>query len=159
MTANGFVQIVLYLTALLTLVKPLGWYMARVYQGEPTLLDRLLRPVERFIYRLGGVKENDEMDCKTYATALLLFSAVDLAFLYALLRLQGALPLNPQKLPAVAPDLAFNTAASFVTNTNWQNYAGEATLSYLTQMLGLTVRNFLSAAAGMAILVALVRGL
>jgi K+-transporting ATPase ATPase A chain len=159
MTANGFVQIALYLTALLALVKPLGWYMARVYQGEPILLDRLLRPVERLIYRLGGVKENDEMDWKTYTMALLIFSAVDLALLYALLRLQGILPLNPQRLPAVAPDLAFNTAISFVTNTNWQNYAGEATLSYLSQMLGLTVRNFLSAAAGMAILVALVRGL
>lgn len=159
MTANGFVQIALYLAVLLAWVKPLGWYMARVYQGEPILLDRLLRPVERFIYRLGGVKENDEMDWKTYATALLIFSAVDLALLYALLRLQGALPLNPQKLPAVAPDLAFNIAVSFVTNTNWQNYAGETTLSYLSQMLGLTVRNFLSAAGGMAVLVALVRGL
>jgi len=160
-TLYGFLQIGLYLAVLLALVKPLGWYMARVYEGKPIGLDRVLGPVERFIYRLSGVRhaEREEMDWKGYAVAFLLFSLVDLLFLYALLRLQQFLPLNPRSFGPMSPDLALNTAISFVTNTNWQNYAGETTLSYLTQMVGLTVKNFLSAAAGMAVLVAFIRAL
>jgi K+-transporting ATPase ATPase A chain len=151
----------LYLVVLLVLVKPLGWYMARVYEGEPIGLDRVLRPVERFIYRLSGVRhaEREEMDWKGYAIAFLLFSAVDFLFLYALLRLQQFLPLNPRGFGPMSPDLALNTAISFVTNTNWQSYGGETTLGYLSQMIGLTVKNFLSAAAGMAVLVAFIRAL
>lgn len=157
---DGLVQIVLYLAILLALVKPLGWYMARIYEGEPILLDRLLGPVERLIYRLGGgVHQDDEMNWKTYAVAMLLFNLAGLLVLYVLQRLQGVLPLNPQDWGAVSPGSAFNTSISFTTNTNWQGYGGETTMSYLTQMLGLTVQNFLSAATGMAILVALVRGL
>jgi K+-transporting ATPase ATPase A chain len=156
---QGIVQIVLYLTVLLALVKPLGWYMARVYQGQPTLLDRVLGPVEGWIYRLGGVRRGDEMNWKTYGVAALLFNVAGLLILYVLQRLQGVLPLNPQGWGAVSPTLAFNTAASFATNTNWQAYGGETTMSYLTQMLGFTVQNFLSAATGMAVLVALIRGL
>lgn len=159
MTANGLIQTGLYLVLLLALVKPLGWYMARVYQGEPVGLDRVLGPVERLLYRLAGVRPEQEMDWKRYVVAMLLFSGVGVLLLYALQRLQGWLPLNPARLGPVPPDLAFNTAASFVTNTNWQNYGGETTMSSLVQMLGLTVQNFVSAATGMAILVALIRGL
>jgi K+-transporting ATPase ATPase A chain len=159
MTANAFAQIGLYLVLLLALVKPLGWYMARVYQGQSIGLDRLLGPVERSIYRLAGVRPEQEMDWKTYAIAMLLFNGAGLLLLYSLLRLQGWLPLNPEGLGPVAPDLAFNTATSFVSNTNWQNYSGETTMSTLSQMLGLTVQNFLSAATGMVILVAMIRGL
>lgn len=158
MTLSGLFQIGLYLFILLALVKPLGWYMARVYEGEPIGLDRVLGPVERFLYRAFGVRAEDEMDWKTYTVAMLLFSVVGLLVLYGLERLQGILPLNPQGLGAVSPDLSFNTAISFTTNTNWQNYAGEAVMSYLTQMAGLAVHNFVSAAAGMAVLVALIRG-
>ena len=142
------------LVALLALAKPLGAYMARVYEGRPTWLGRVLGPFERLIYRLAGVPPEDEMDWKRYALAMLLFNAAGLLLVYALQRLQALLPLNPQDLPAVPPDLAFNTAVSFATNTNWQGYGGETTLSYLTQMLGLTVQNFVSAATGMAVLVA-----
>ncbi|MBN1659970.1 MAG: potassium-transporting ATPase subunit KdpA [Anaerolineae bacterium] len=159
MTSFGWLQIGLYLALLLLLVKPLGAYMARVYQGERTLLDPLLRPIERLIYRAAGVREEDEMDWKTYAVATLLFNVLGLLTVYALQRLQGVLPLNPQGCGGVAPATAFNTAVSFATNTNWQSYSGETTMSYLTQMLGLTVQNFVSAATGMAVLVALVRGL
>jgi potassium-transporting ATPase potassium-binding subunit len=159
MTINGLVQIGLYLVVLLALAKPLGWYMARVYEGQACGLDRVWGPLERLIYRLCGVRQTEEMDWKTYGIAMLLFNAMGLVALYALQRLQGFLPLNPVGLGAVTPDLAFNTAASFSTNTNWQAYGGETTLSYLTQMLGLTVQNFVSAATGMAILVALIRGL
>ena len=159
MTTNGILQIGLYVLALLALVKPLGTYMARVYEGKPIGLDRILGPLERSIYRLCGVRPEQEMDWKAYVIAKLLFNAFGLALLYVLLRLQGWLPLNRQGMGAVAPDLSFNTAVSFATNTNWQNYAGESTLSYLTQMLGMTVQNFLSAATGMAILVAFIRGL
>lgn len=159
MTTNGFLQIGLYLIALVALAKPLGWYMARVYEGQPVWLNRLLGPVERGIYRLSGIKENEEMGWKTYGIAMLFFSAAGVVFLYALQRLQGYLPLNPAGFGAVTPDLSFNTATSFVTNTNWQAYGGETTMSYLTQMLGLTVQNFVSAATGMAVLVALIRGL
>jgi len=158
MTANGVSQLLLYVVVLLALVKPLGAYMARVYEGRPLGLERILGPFERLIYRLCGVRPDAEMSWKVYAVAMLLFNLAGTLLLYAIQRLQGALPLNPEKLGPVSPDLAFNTAASFVTNTNWQNYAGETTLSYLTQMLGLTVQNFASAASGMAVLVALIRG-
>jgi potassium-transporting ATPase potassium-binding subunit len=159
MTSNGIVQIAFFFIVLILLVKPLGLYMAHVYEGESTILSRPLRPVEQLIYRLLGINPDDEMDWKTYAIALLIFSLVCFLALYLLLRLQAVLPLNPQKLGAVAPDLSLNTAISFITNTNWQNYGGETTLSYLTQMIGLTVQNFLSAAAGMAVLVAFIRAL
>jgi len=159
MTINGVLQIGLYFVVLLALAKPLGWYMARVYQGQACGLDRVLGPLERLVYRLCGVRETEEMDWKTYGIAMLVFNAMGLVALYALQRLQGFLPLNPAGMGAVTTDLAFNTAASFATNTNWQAYGGETTLSYLTQMIGLTVQNFVSAATGMAILVALIRGL
>ncbi|MBI3621526.1 MAG: potassium-transporting ATPase subunit KdpA [Nitrospirae bacterium] len=159
MTTNGWLQISFYLVALLALAKPLGGYMARVYEGQPIWLDRLLGSVERAIYRLCGIREQNEMGWKEYGMATLLFSAAGFLFLYALQRLQGYLPLNPAGFGAVPPELAFNTATSFVTNTNWQAYGGETTMSYLTQMLGLTVQNFVSAATGMAVLVALIRGL
>jgi K+-transporting ATPase ATPase A chain len=159
LTLNGFFQIGLYLIILVTLVKPLGAYIALVYQNERTFLAPLLQPVERLIYRASGVRAEDEMDWKTYAVAMLLFNAMGMLVLYALQRLQGVLPLNPQRFGAVAPDTAFNTAVSFTTNTNWQDYSGEMTMSYLTQMLGLALQNFVSAATGMAVLVALVRGL
>ena len=158
MTPNGFLQVALYLVVLLALVRPLGGYMARVYDGTPTWVSRVLGPVERLIYRLTGVDPDEGMDWKTYALAMLLFNLLGLLVVYALQRLQGVLPLNPQGFGAVTPDSAFNTAASFVTNTNWQGYGGEATMSYLTQMLGLAVQNFVSACAGMATLVALIRG-
>jgi K+-transporting ATPase ATPase A chain len=158
MTVNGLMQIALYFVVLLALVKPLGSYMARVYEGKPVFLNRVLGPVERLIYRVCGVREDEEMHWTTYAVAVLLFSGVSFLFVYILQRLQGFLPLNPQRFGAVAPDLAFNTAVSFATNTNWQAYGGETTMSYLTQMLGLTVQNFVSAAAGMAMLVAFIRG-
>jgi len=159
MDSFEWLQLGVYLGVLLLLVKPLGSYMARVYQGEPTTLGRLLRPVEEVIYRASGVQRKDEMDWRTYAAAMLLFNGLGVLVVYALQRLQGVLPLNPQHLGPVPRDLAFNTASSFATNTNWQSYSGETTLSYLTQMLGLTVQNFVSAATGMAVLVALIRGL
>ncbi len=158
MTGNDLVQIILYFGVLLLLAKPLGVYMARVYEGQPSGLDRMLGPFERLFYRLCGIKPEEEMSWKKYAGAVLLFSAAGFSFLYLLQRLQGMLPLNPQKFAGVRPDLAFNTAVSFVTNTNWQNYGGETTMSYLTQMAGLAVQNFVSAAAGMAVLVAMIRG-
>ena len=158
MTGNMQLQMLIYLIALLILVRPLGGYMARVYRAEPFWATRILGPLERLIYRLSGVDPLREMGWKRYALAVILFSAAGLVSLYALQRLQGWLPLNPEGLPAVPPDLAFNTAVSFVTNTNWQAYGGETTLSYLTQMAGLAVHNFVSAATGMAVLVALIRG-
>ena len=158
MTAFSLIQIGVYLIVLLFLVKPLGAYMAHVYQGERTFLDPVFKPLERLIYRIARVNSAEEMDWKTYAVAMLVFNFIGLLFLYLLLRLQNLLPLNPQGLPALPPDLAFNTAVSFVTNTNWQSYSGEAAMSYLSQMAGLTVQNFLSAATGMAVLIAMVRG-
>ncbi len=158
MTTLTWLQLGLYLVVLLLLVKPLGAYMARVYAGERTFFGRIVGPVERLIYRIVGMRPDEEMDWKTYAIAMLLFSFVGLLALYGLQRLQSVLPLNPQHLGAVKPDLAFNTAASFVTNTNWQSYSGETTMSYLTQMVGLTVQNFVSAAIGMAVLIAVIRG-
>jgi K+-transporting ATPase ATPase A chain len=159
MTGNGVLQLLLYLVVLLALVKPLGWFMARVYMNKPCGLDRLLGPIERLLYRVAGINPSEEMGWKRYAGALMLFSALGLLFVYGLQRLQGILPLNPQGLGAVSPDSSFNTSVSFVTNTNWQGYGGETTMSYLTQMLGLSVQNFLSAATGMAVMVALIRGL
>jgi len=159
MTGGGILQVLLYLAVLLALVKPLGWFMARVYQNKPCGLDRVLGPIERLIYRVGGVHPEREMDWKRYAAAVMVFSAAGLVFAYGIQRLQGFLPLNPQKMGAVTPDSSFNTAVSFVTNTNWQGYGGETTMSYLTQMLVLGVQNFLSAATGMAVLIALIRGL
>jgi K+-transporting ATPase ATPase A chain len=158
MTANALVQFAVYFLVLLGLGYPLGKYMARVYGGERVWLTRALGPLERLVYRLARTREDEEQTWKTYAVAMLAFNAAGVVVVYALQRLQAALPLNPQSLPAVTPDSAFNTALSFVTNTNWQGYAGESTLSYLTQMLGLTVQNFVSAASGMAILIALIRG-
>ncbi len=159
MSTNACLQLSLYLVVLLACVKPLGAYMARVYQGRPFVLDRVLGWLERSLYRLAGVNDQAEMTWRQYATAVLVFNGIGFLALYALLRLQGFLPLNPQKFGAVRPDLAFNTSVSFVTNTNWQSYGGESSLSYLSQMLGLGVQNFVSAATGMSVLVALIRGL
>jgi potassium-transporting ATPase potassium-binding subunit len=159
MTLNGTIQIVVYLAALLVLVKPLGTFMARVFQRERTFLDPILGPVERFIYRAAGIRPDEEMDWKQNVLAMLLFNVVGLFAVYAIQRLQRFLPLNPQGLGAVSPDSSFNTAVSFATNTNWQGYGGETTMSYLTQMLGMTVQNFLSAATGIAILVLFIRGI
>jgi K+-transporting ATPase ATPase A chain len=159
MTANGFLQIGIYVAVLLLAAKPLGLYMTAVYEGRRTWLSPVFGPVERFLYRLFGTSEADEMGWKRYAVAMLLFNGLGLVAVYALQRFQGGLPLNPQGFPGVSPDLAFNTASSFATNTNWQSYGGETTLSYLTQMLGLTVQNFVSAATGMAVLIAFIRGL
>ncbi|GJD44130.1 Potassium-transporting ATPase potassium-binding subunit [Methylobacterium cerastii] len=158
MTVNGWIQIALFCAVVLALVRPLGGYMARVFSGERTLLSPVLEPVERGLYRLAGIDRTHEQHWLAYATAMLVFHAAGFVLLYALLRLQAVLPLNPDGQGAVAPDLAFNTAASFITNTNWQSYGGETTLSYLSQMLGLTHQNFLSAATGIALAVALVRG-
>ncbi len=158
MSWQNALQIGLFFVLLIGLAKPLGGYMARVYQGKRTLLSRFLQIFERFLYRLFGVKPETEMNWKQYALALLLFNLVGLLLVYALQRLQALLPFNPQQMAAVPPDLAFNTASSFATNTNWQSYGGESTLSYLTQMAGLTTQNFVSAATGMAVLVAFARG-
>jgi K+-transporting ATPase ATPase A chain len=159
MTTFGWLQIVLYVAVLLALVKPLGAYMARIYEGQPFGLDRVLGPVERLIYWACGIRREQGMGWKQYATALLLFNLLGVLAVYGLQRLQGILGANPAGLGAVPPDLSFNTAVSFATNTNWQSYSGETTMSYFTQMLGLTMQNFVSAATGMAVLVALIRGL
>ncbi|MDP3331587.1 MAG: potassium-transporting ATPase subunit KdpA, partial [Methylococcaceae bacterium] len=151
MTAQNFLQIALYLVVLLALVKPLGAYMARIYQGQPA-------GFEQRLYRWCGVDAAQDMRWTQYAVALLVFNLLGLLTVYALQRCQEFLPFNPQHLPAINPDSAFNTAISFASNTNWQGYGGETTMSYFTQMLGLTVQNFLSAASGMAVLVALIRG-
>ena len=159
MTLNGWAQILLHLAAVAAVTAPLGAFMARVFARERTWLDPALRPLERLIYRLTGVDEAHEMRWTEYARALLAFSVVSMLALYALQRLQAVLPFNPQGLTGVAPGLAFNTAASFTTNTNWQAYAGETTMSYLTQMAGLAYHNFVSAAAGIALAVAFIRGI
>ncbi|MDQ3247707.1 MAG: potassium-transporting ATPase subunit KdpA, partial [Chloroflexota bacterium] len=159
MTANGYLQLIFFLVVLIGLAKPLGWYMARVYEGQSIGLDRVLGPIERLIYRLSGVQADQEMNWKVYTVAMLLFNLAGLLVVYLLQRLQAGLPLNPQGLAAITPDSSFNTAISFASNTNWQGYGGETTMSYLTQMIGLTVQNFVSAAAGMATLVALIRGI
>lgn len=159
MNSFGWLQLLLYFVLLIALVRPLGAYMARVYQGERTFLEPVLRPVERLVYRLAGVRPGDDMNWKTYAVAFMLFNGLGLVVVYLLQRFQAALPLNPQGLGAVMSDSAWNTAVSFATNTNWQGYGGEVTMSYLTQMLGLTVQNFVSAASGMAVLMAVIRGI
>ncbi len=159
MTANGWFQILLFLALILAVTKPLGVFMARVFNREHTFLDPLLRPLERLLYRLTGVDEDHDMAWTEYAFCMLLFSAVSMLLLYGIMRLQHWLPWNPQRFPAVASDLAFNTAASFTTNTNWQNYAGETTMSYFTQMVGLAYHNFMSAAVGIALAIAFIRGI
>jgi K+-transporting ATPase ATPase A chain len=158
MTLIGWFQILLYCAIVVALVKPLGWYMTRVFNGERTFLSPVLRPVETALYRIGGVDEKREQHWLTYTVAMLLFHVGGFLIIYSLMRLQALLPLNPAEQSAVAPDLSFNTAISFLTNTNWQNYGGESTLSNLTQMVGLTHQNFLSAATGIALAVALIRG-
>ena len=158
MNLNGWIQIALYCAVVLALVKPLGSYMTRVFTGERTFLSPVLAPVERGLYRVSGIDARQEQHWLAYAGGVILFHVLGFAVLYAILRLQAVLPLNPADQVAVAPDLAFNTSTSFITNTNWQSYGGETTLSYLSQMLGLTHQNFLSAATGMAVAVALIRG-
>ena len=158
MTANGLFQCALFMIVLIGLAKPLGTWMARVYEGQRTPLDPVLGPVERLTYRVCGVDPEEGMTWKTYALAMLWFNMAGLVFVYLLQRFQGVLPLNPQGFAAVSGDSSFNTATSFASNTNWQGYVGEATMSYLTQMVGLAVQNFVSAASGMATLIALIRG-
>ena len=159
MTANGWMQIALYFAVLTALVVPLGRFMARVFEGERTFLSPVLRPVEGVLYRAAGVDETREQHWLTYTVAMLALQRRGLLLVYALQRLQEVLPLNPAGMAAVAPDLAFNTAVSFTSNTNWQNYGGETTMSYLTQMAALTAQNFVSAATGIALAIALIRGL
>jgi len=158
MTANGYLQVVFFLVVVVALAKPLGLYMARIYEGQPAFLNRIGAPLERLIYRACGVDPAQEMRWTQYAVAVLAFSLIGLLVAYALQRLQNYLPLNPAGMAAVSPDSSFNTSVSFNTNTNWQGYAGESTMSYLTQMLALTVQNFVSAAMGMAVVIALIRG-
>ncbi|MCJ2033374.1 potassium-transporting ATPase subunit KdpA [Methylobacterium sp. J-068] len=158
MTLNGWFQIALFCAVIVALARPLGGYMTRVYTGERTFLSPVLAPVERGLYRVAGIHGGQEQSWLAYALALLTFHVLGFLALYGLLRFQAVLPFNPDGQSAVAPDLAFDTSASFVTNTNWQSYGGETTMSYLTQMLGLTHQNFLSAATGIAVAVALVRG-
>ncbi|MGH9941392.1 MAG: potassium-transporting ATPase subunit KdpA [Pyrinomonadaceae bacterium] len=159
MTLNGWLQILIFFLIILAVTKPLGIFLTRVFSGERTLMHPVLRPVERVLYRLTGVDETHEMRWTEYAAALLLFSLVSMFVLYLLQRLQGVLPLNPQGLANIEPSSSFNTAASFTTNTNWQSYVGETTMSYLTQMAGLAYHNFVSAATGIAIAIAFVRGI
>ncbi len=158
MNAAGILQIVIFFAVVTAGAIPLGAYMARVYTGEKTWLDPVLGPIERLVYKICLIKPDQEQHWTVYAFSALVFSVIGLLLMYAVMRLQALLPLNPAEMAAVAPDLAFNTAVSFTTNTNWQNYGGESTMAYLTQMLGMTVKNFTSAATGMAVLVALVRG-
>ena len=159
MTANGWFQIGSFLLVILLVTKPLGVFMARVFSGEKTFLDPVLRPVEKLVYRLSGVDEKHEMRWTEYAVAMLLFSGVSMALLYLIERMQKWLPLNPQKFANLEPGLAFGTAASFTTNTNWQVYAGESTMSYLTQMAGLAYHNFVSAAVGIVLAIVVIRGI
>src|SRR5690348_7892106 len=160
MTLNGCLQIAVFFLLVLAITKPLGIFMAKVFNRERTFLDPVLRPLERLIYRLTRVNEETEMPWTEYAIAMLLFSTVSMVLLYLIQRLQGYLPFNPQKLGAVSPaHVAFNTAASFTTNTNWQAYAGETTMSYFTQMAGLAYHNFVSAATGIALAIAFIRGI
>src|SRR5450755_2769650 len=158
MTAIGWIQIILYCAIIVALAKPLGWYMTRVFNGERTFLSPILRPVEAGLYWIGGVDEKREQHWLTYTVAMLLFHVGGFLIIYAVMRLQAVLPFNPAGQSAVAEDLSFNTAISFITNTNWQNYGGESTLSYLVQMLGLTHQNFLSAATGIVLALVLIRG-
>src|ERR1700723_1234138 len=160
MTANGWFQILVFLGLILAVTKPMGVFLARVFSRERTFLDPVMRPVERLLYRVTGVDEAHEMRWTEYAISMLLFSAVSMLILYSIERVQGLLPLYPQKFGAVAPThLAFNTAASFTSNTNWQEYAGETTMSYFTQMAGLAYHNFASAATGIVLGIAFIRGI
>src|SRR5258708_34950146 len=159
MTLNSWLQLIVYLVILLALVKPLGLYMANVYENKPVVLVRVFGPVERIMYRLMGTRQDEEMNWKTYAVAMLIFNVLGIIVVYILQRIQAGLPLNPQNLGAVSPDSSLNTAISFGTNTNWQGYGGETTMSYLTQMAALAVQNFVSAASGMAVVIALIRGI
>ena len=159
MTFNGIFQILLYLVILTLLAKPMGIYMTKVYSGEKTFLSFIFKPLERFLYAICRVDAIREMNWKQYGAAMLIFSLVSTLALYAIARLQGGLPLNPQDFAGTSPELSFNTAVSFATNTNWQAYGGETTMSYLTQMAGLAVQNFKSAAVGMALAVAFIRGI
>ncbi|HWX93196.1 MAG TPA: potassium-transporting ATPase subunit KdpA [Terriglobales bacterium] len=159
MTTNGWLQIVVYLAIIFAITKPLGIFMTRVFSRERTFLDPVARPIERLLYRLTGVDEDHEMRWTEYAVTMLLFSGVTMLLLYLIQRVQHLLPWNPQKFGAVSQALSFNTAASFTTNTNWQNYAGETTMSYLTQMAGLAYHNFVSAAIGIALAIAFIRGI
>src|SRR5256714_7088642 len=160
MTANGWFQILLFLALVFLVTKPIGIFMTRVFNRERTFMDPVLRPIERLVYRVTGVDEEYEMRWTEYAISMLLFSLVSMIALYLMERLQGYLPFNPQKLGAVNPSaLAFNTAASFTTNTNRQNYSGETTMSYFTQMAGLAYHNFMSAAVGIALAIAFIRGI
>ncbi|HJW42324.1 MAG TPA: potassium-transporting ATPase subunit KdpA [Rhizomicrobium sp.] len=158
MTLNGWTQIALYCAIIIAITKPFGGYLTRVFNGERTALSPALGWLERSLYRLSGIDPKEEQHWLTYASAMLAFSAAGFVALYAIQRLQGVLPFNPQKLPAIGPDLAFNTSISFISNTNWQSYVPETTMSYLAQMAGLTTHNFVSAATGIALAVALVRG-
>jgi len=158
MTIIGWIQVLLYCAIVVALVKPLGWYMTRVFNGEKTFLSPVLRPLEAALYWAGGVDERREQHWLSYTVAMLLFHVGGFLILYALMRAQGMLPFNPAGQSAVAQDLSFNTAVSFITNTNWQNYGGESTMSYLVQMAGLTHQNFLSAATGIVLAIALIRG-
>ena len=160
MTVNGWLQIFVFLGLILLITKPLGVFMTRVFAGEHTVFDPVLRPIERLLYRVTGVDEKHEMGWVEYATSMLLFSGVPMLLLYLIQRIQGLLPFNPQHLGAVTPEhLAFNTAASFTTNTNWQAYSGETTMSYFTQMAGLAFHNFASAATGIVLAIAFIRGI
>ena len=158
MTINGWIQIALYCALVVALVKPLGWYMTRVFSGERTFLSPVLQPVETVLYRMAGIDPTREQHWLTYTVAMLFFHVGGFLILYALMRLQAVLPFNPADQSAVPADLSFNTAVSFITNTNWQNYGGESTMSYLVQMLGLTHQNYLSAATGIVLAIALIRG-
>ena len=159
MTLLAFLKIAIYFLVILALTKPAGLYMRRVFSGERTFLDPVMRPIERFVYRLGGVDSNKEHDWKQYTIAMLVFNVVGLLLTYAIQRLQHVLPLNSDNMGAVASDLAWNTATSFATNTNWQAYVGESTMSHFSQMVGLTFHNFASAATGIALAIALIRGI
>jgi potassium-transporting ATPase potassium-binding subunit len=159
MTANGWLQIAVFLAVILAITKPLGVFMARVFSGERTFLDPVFRPIERLLYRVTGVDEKHEMRWTEYAFTMLLFSGASMLLLYLIERVQQVLPWNPRQFAAVLPALAFNTAASFTTNTNWQNYSGESTMSYFTQMAGLAYHNFASAAVGIALAIAFIRGI
>jgi potassium-transporting ATPase potassium-binding subunit len=158
MTVLGWTQILLYCAIVVAITPVLGGYMTRVFSGDRTFLSPILRPIEVAIYKMAGVNEHGEQHAVTYTIGMLLFHAGGLLILYVLMRVQAALPFNPAEQSAVAPDLSFNTAVSFITNTNWQNYGGESTMSYLVQMLGLTHQNYLSAATGIVLAVALIRG-
>ncbi len=158
MTVNGWIQIAVYCAIVIAITRPLGGYITRVFNGERTSLSFLFRPVERVFYAISGVDETEDQHWTIYAIAMLAFTMAGFVVLYALQRLQAVLPFNPQHLPAVGEHLAFNTSVSFITNTNWQSYVPETTMSYLVEMAGLTVHNFVSAATGIALAVALVRG-